>query len=53
MIDHGNHDLMMIMQNNETINATNYLKKDKNYIDILRMNWDSIYKDINNIFSIL
>ena len=50
MIKHGSHDLMMIMQTNDTITASNYLKKDKNYIDILRMNWDSISESISTIF---
>lgn len=53
MIKHGSHDLMMIMQTNETITASNYLKKDKNYIDIIRMNWDSISEGIKDIFDSL
>lgn len=50
MIKHGAHDLMMLMQSNETITASNYLKKDKNYIDIIRMNWDYISDGIKEIF---
>ena len=53
MIKHGSHDLMMMMQTNETITASNYLKKDKNYIDIIRMNWDSISEGIKGIFESL
>ena len=50
MIQHGTHDLMIIMRTNDNITASNYLKKDKNYIDILSMNWDSISNGIVSIF---
>lgn len=53
IIKHGAHDLSMVMEQNETINASNYLKKDKNYIDILRMNWDDIAEGIKTIFDSL
>ncbi len=45
IIQKGSHDLMMITENDKTINASNYLKKDKSYFDIIRRNWDSIWKD--------
>lgn len=50
MIKHGAHDLMMEMRQDDTITAANYLKKDKNYMDILSMNWDDISEGVNNIF---
>lgn len=50
IIKHGSHDLMMQMKQNGTLTAANYLKKDKNYIDILHMNWDDIAEDIKDIF---
>ena len=53
MIKHGSHDLMMIMRTNDTITASNYLKKDKNYIEILSMNWDYISDSITAIFDAL
>lgn len=34
-----------------TLTATNYLKKDKNYYDILSIQWSRIYNDINRFFS--
>lgn len=49
IIKHGSHDLM-IMRTNDAITAPNYLKTDKNYIDILSMNWDSISDSITSIF---
>ena len=53
MIKHGSHDLMMTMRTNDTITASNYLKKDKNYIEILSMNWDYISDSITSIFDAL
>ncbi len=51
IIQYGSHDLMMLSRNsNEPIVASNYLKKDKNYIDIIHMNWSFIEKDIKSIF---
>ena len=50
IIKHGSHDLSMLMEQNDTITASNYLKKDKNYVDILRMNWDDIAEGIKAIF---
>lgn len=49
IIKHGSHDLMIAMEKDETITATNFLKKDKNYIDILRMNWDDIHEKIKEV----
>ena len=34
-----------------TLTATNYLKKDKNYYDILSIQWSRINNDLNRIFS--
>ena len=51
IIQYGSHDLMMLSRNsNEPIVASNFLKKDKNYIDIIHMNWSFIEKDIKRIF---
>lgn len=50
IIKHGSHDLKMNMKHEDTLTASNYLKKDKNYIEILDMNWDSISEGIENIF---
>lgn len=51
LIKHGVHDLKMIRQNDDNINASNYLKKDKSYIDILSANWEDISEKISKIFS--
>ena len=32
------------------LTVSNYLKKDKNYIEILDINWDSISEGIETIF---
>ncbi len=53
IIKHGSHDLSMLMEQNDTITASNYLKKDKNYVDIIRMNWDDIAEGIKGIFDSL
>ena len=37
-------------RNDSTLTATNYLKKDKNYYDILNMQWSRIYEDMDKIF---
>ena len=50
IIKHGSHDLSMLMEQNDTITASNYLKKDKNFVDIIRMNWDDIAEGIKGIF---
>ena len=51
IIQYGSHDLMMLSRNsNEPIVASNYLKKDKNYIDIIHMNWSFIEKEIRSTF---
>lgn len=34
-----------------TLTATNYLKRDKNYYDILSIQWDRIADDLKSIFS--
>lgn len=49
IIKHGSHDLMYL-QNTDTITASNYLKKDKNYMEIIRMNWDDISEGIKSFF---
>ena len=41
----------MECRHDSTLNATNYLKKDKNYYDILATQWNRIIVDINNIFA--
>lgn len=46
----GTRVLSTMMVNNDSINASNFLKKDKNYIDILRINWDDISEEITDIF---
>lgn len=51
IIKHGSHDFKMNMKYEDTLIASNYLKKDKNYIEILDMNWDSISEGIETIFS--
>ncbi len=54
IIQYGSRDLMMLSRSsNEPIVASNYLKKDKNYIDIIHMNWSFIEKDIKSIFDAL
>lgn len=37
-------------RHDSTLTATNYLKKDKNYYDILGAQWTRIREDINRIF---
>lgn len=52
IILYGSHDLMMLSRTStESVVAANYLKKDKNYIDIIHMNWNFIEKEIKDIFS--
>ncbi|MBQ8750610.1 MAG: AIPR family protein [Alphaproteobacteria bacterium] len=52
IIQYGSHDLMMLSRNStESVVASNYLKKDKNYIDIISGCWDLIEKEIKDIFS--
>lgn len=52
IILYGSHDLMMLSRTStESVAASNYLKKDKNYIDIIHMNWNFIEKEIKDIFS--
>ena len=51
IIKYGSHDFKMNMKYEDTLIASNYLKKDKNYIEILDMNWDSISEGIETIFS--
>lgn len=46
----GTHDLKIMKRNNETLTASNYLKKDVNYIEILNNNWESIDDGITEIF---
>lgn len=52
IILYGSHDLMLLSNtSSESVVASNYLKKDKNYIDIIRRNWDFIEKEIKDIFN--
>lgn len=51
IIKHGSHDIKMNMKYEDTLTTSNYLKKDKNYIEILDINWDSISEGIETIFS--
>ncbi len=37
-------------RHDQTLNATNYLKRDKNYYDIIGMQWDRTKEDINRLF---
>lgn len=53
IINNGAHDLMILQQTNDAITASNYLKKDKSYIDILRTNWDAISEKTQEIFTSL
>ena len=51
MIKYGTYHFTIVSQHsNEALVASNYLKKDKNYIDIVRMNWDFIEEEIKDIF---
>lgn len=38
-------------RNDIALTATNYLKKDKNYYDIISMQWSRILEDVNKIFN--
>lgn len=38
-------------RNDSALTATNYLKKDKNYYDIIYMQWSRILENINKIFN--
>ena len=49
----GTHDLKIMKRSNETLTASNYLKKDANYIEILNNNWDSIAEGIKEIFELI
>lgn len=49
----GTHDLKIMKRSNETLTASNYLKKDANYIEILNNNWDSIDEGITEIFELI
>ena len=48
IIKHGSHDLKMNIKHEDTLTASNYLKKDKKILD---MNWDSFSEGIETIFS--
>ena len=51
MIKYGTSHFTIVSQHsNEALVASNYLKKDKNYIDIISGSWDLIAEDIKNIF---
>lgn len=51
IIKYGSHDLKIKSSvSNEPIVVSNYLKKDKNYIDIISSNWDFLKDHIKSIF---
>ena len=50
IIETGITSYMMALQYDPSLSATNYLKKDKNYYTILKMNWWIISASIKNIF---
>lgn len=43
---------MIEFRYDNTLTATNYLKKDKNYYDIIAAQWDRIIADVDKIFNI-
>ena len=50
IIEAGITSFMMASGFDTTLNATNYLKKDKNYYSILAIHWRNISSSINRIF---
>ena len=50
IIEAGITSFMMASGFDATLNATNYLKKDKNYYSILAIHWRNISASINRIF---
>ena len=50
IIESGITSFMMASRFDTTLNATNYLKKDKNYYSILAIHWRNISSSINRIF---
>ncbi len=50
IIEKGNHNLRMAQRYDQGLNATNYLKKDRNYYIILSDNWSELKNGINRIF---
>ena len=50
IIEAGITSFMMASGFDTTLNATNYLKKDKNYYSILAIHWRNISASINRIF---
>jgi len=53
IINVGVTSFLMASRYDTALNATNYLKKDKNYYAILADHWSTIQADINRIFSSL
>ena len=50
IIDAGITSFFMASKYDTSLNATNYLKKDKNYYSILAIHWRTISSSINRIF---
>lgn len=51
IIDAGVTSFMFEFRHDNTLTATNYLKKDKNYYDIIAAQWDRVIADVDNIFN--
>lgn len=51
IINSGAKSYRMELKHDKTLNATNYLKKDRNYYTILSFNWDDLEEHIKKIFS--
>lgn len=51
IIEAGIISYTMASENDSTLTATNFLKKDKNYYTILRTHWKSIQTQINKVFA--
>lgn len=51
IIDAGITSFLFECRHDSTLTATNYLKKDKNYYDILYSQWDRTVEDIKKVFS--
>ncbi|MBQ3372827.1 MAG: hypothetical protein IJI45_04855 [Anaerolineaceae bacterium] len=50
IIDAGITSFLFECRHDSTLTATNYLKKDKNYYDILSSQWTRTVEDINKVF---
>ena len=53
IINAGTISFSMASRYDTTLNATNYLKKDKNYYSILSDHWSTLQIEINRIFDSL